>query len=841
MELTFLKRIWGRKPYYRIHFFIVLLALLITFISFYLFPFPITPHKVHYKIQGHNPYLIPYYHDFDHDGFSEKIELKHNPVNNRWAIKGYTVREQLIDQWNFLEKWLVHPIFGDFNNDHHDEVYVFTHTYDSLFLYGLDIREKEFFLYRKFIFRAPQPLPPNTSVWDLDRISGLLIDTNGDEIKELVVQINAGFALQPRKIIIYSIQQQKILAQSPLAGIKLGIIKPFDYNHDRKLEFAVSTHTSNNYHQPVPFSDNYSWLIAFDNNLNFLFSPIRFYPAYSRVNTFPVEVNKKTFIVGLIQYLGKLDLPPKLVLVNMQGEIVREKILPPNEEYKMFSLTQENKKQLYFLTVKSRKIFKLDSQLNYSEVAQFKQSVDIPLPFDLDLDFEPELMFFSKKQIVITEMDFKERYYIPVILNNTYGIHPQIQKRGLNPPQLIFMNKNDQLFSLTYTTNPFYPYRYLFRLGVFFLYFFFLEGLWSLIRYYQFTRSSLQHFLGSTRNGVLILTHNGRIIQVNAQLEKTLGLKQHIQLQRPYSEALRERPEVVQFLLNLINENRPIHQPIQFSLAEEEFIGEISAQPIPGILNIPLGYFVEIKENLPARMLPERIRLWSKTVQKMAHDIKTPLSTIQLSLRTLEMKIRDLAQAQFKQLHPDFEIINSELQKVRTITRDFLKFTNLEQLQFQYCSLQEIIENALSHFSNYLNSKINVQLELDSQHDRIWADPQQLSMVFQIIIENAIDAMQGEGQIMITSNLAQYLDKNLRSYLEIEIADTGPGIPETDLEKVFEPYYTTKKEGTGMGLAIARKIIEDHQGEITIVSRKDFATVVRIVLPIENIGGNDLG
>jgi len=219
----------------------------------------------------------------------------------------------------------------------------------------------------------------------------------------------------------------------------------------------------------------------------------------------------------------------------------------------------------------------------------------------------------------------------------------------------------------------------------------------------------------------------------------------------------------------------------------------------------------------------------------MAHDIKTPLSAIQLSLQTLQMKLSDISPQSLKKLENDFSLINKELKRVKEMTKNFLKFTNLEKPNLQYIAIKQIIAHAVKQFKNYFNHRLKLQLDMDPDITHIWADPAQLQMVFQILIENAIDAMQGQGHILISTSLAQYWGKNFKKYLEIEFADNGPGIEPELLEKVFDPFFSTKAEGTGMGLPIAKKIIEDHGGNISITSRENFATVIRITLPIGNI------
>ena len=837
---SFIKRTFRWKRYYFLYLFNFALSLILTFLFFQIFSLPLSHHKT--KISEHPlpPERIYYFHDFDHDGFSEKVELKYQKIYDQPAIKVYNYFNKLIDQWNFLEPWIQNPIFGDYDHNHHDEVYILTHTNDSLFIYGLDIRDKKFFLYRKFITAAPRPLPNSKGIWDLESCRGTLMDINGDNYEELILLLNAGFALQPRNVFIFSIRDQKLLAISPKSGAKLGTFVWFDIDQDGKPEILPGTIATNNYHQPFPYSDNYSWLFVFDSRLNFLFNPIRLYPSYSSVTSFPFRIRDQFYVVTFVDYFGKLDLNPKIVLVDLNGNIVRETKLPTDMNWQFFSAPSDDPTKTYLGNSKGE-LFRIDEQLHLIKIAQFEHPIKgRAFSWDMDMDFKKEHIFFSDNGLLISEPNFKDYSFLdlkePIYLN----VLPQLRKRGHLPPELILETTSNKILHIEYSENPYYSLNYLIIGGTFLIYFVVLHILTSLIQRSIFIQRFTNYLLSHSTDGILLLNHKGKIVHVNLQMEQLLAMDHHIRLHRPYTEQFQDRPEIVKFINKLKHENRMLRENLHYIHGNTEVNEHILGFPVFSILNIPMGYCIEIT-NTTQQFQPERIRMWSKTVQKMAHDIKTPLSTIQLSLKTLEMKIRDSLSEQFRTLSPDFEMIHTELTKVRNITRDFLKFTNLEQPNYQLCSLQKIIQHSLEHFRNYLNGKLKIQLELDPQYDQIWADPQQLEMVFQIVLENAIDAMEGQGVILISSNLAQYLDRKLKSYVEIEIADTGPGIPESELEKVFEPYYTTKSEGTGMGLTIARKIIEDHRGEITIISRKDFATVVRIVLPVGNVGGKDLG
>jgi signal transduction histidine kinase len=230
----------------------------------------------------------------------------------------------------------------------------------------------------------------------------------------------------------------------------------------------------------------------------------------------------------------------------------------------------------------------------------------------------------------------------------------------------------------------------------------------------------------------------------------------------------------------------------------------------------------------------DKIHTWSRAVQKMAHDIKTPLSTVSLNLKALQLRLENitLTANDHSEFSDDIKMMQTELEHIHTMTKNFLKFSNLDQPHFQSFDIRQLIAKALEQYLPYSATGLKVNVSVDEDVKPVWADPQQIEMVLHIILENALVAMQGKGMISISANMAQFLERSFTEYVEIEVADTGPGISEDDKMKIFEPYFTTKKVGTGMGLAIAKKIIEDHGGSIEVYSKQNFGAVFRFSLPL---------
>jgi len=225
------------------------------------------------------------------------------------------------------------------------------------------------------------------------------------------------------------------------------------------------------------------------------------------------------------------------------------------------------------------------------------------------------------------------------------------------------------------------------------------------------------------------------------------------------------------------------------------------------------------------------MKSWSSTAQKIAHDIKTPLSTIQLNLKAIQRRMEKENVPNQEKYNEDISRIRDELERIKTLSKNFLKFANLDKPDYKKVNIKELIKNSFKQFDNYTNENIHIEFDFDEDAKYVKADPNQLEQLFHILIANSIDSMKGKGTIKVSCTLIHDLENTNIKWVEIEFSDNGCGISEENLSKVFEPYFTTKVDGTGFGLALAHKIIKDHNGKINIYSKENIGTTIRILLP----------
>lgn len=204
----------------------------------------------------------------------------------------------------------------------------------------------------------------------------------------------------------------------------------------------------------------------------------------------------------------------------------------------------------------------------------------------------------------------------------------------------------------------------------------------------------------------------------------------------------------------------------------------------------------------------------------IAHEVRNPLSSIKMSLQILEKRMQPSGNDLKR-----FMIAQREVEHLEKLVSDVLIYAKPSNPQKEHSDMSSIIERALAMVEKSIKDKdIEVQRRYAEDINTISVDPSMIKQALINIFQNAIDAMEPKGKLMISL-------KNDGNSLVIKIDDNGSGIDEEDLPSVFNPFFTRKNSGTGLGLTQVKKIIDQHNGEIKILSRKDEGTQFVITLP----------
>ncbi|MEM2900758.1 MAG: ATP-binding protein, partial [Thermoplasmata archaeon] len=217
----------------------------------------------------------------------------------------------------------------------------------------------------------------------------------------------------------------------------------------------------------------------------------------------------------------------------------------------------------------------------------------------------------------------------------------------------------------------------------------------------------------------------------------------------------------------------------------------------------------------------ERLAAWRDVARRIAHEIKNPLTPIQLSMYRLK---KNMGSERYAQIFEEcYNSIITEVENLRNMVTEFSNFARMPKPRMANASINEIIESALNLYTN-LPENISIKMSLTDNLPQVKVDNDQIRQVLHNIIGNAVDAMPEGGKIDIIT----YQDSD--NIVTIEISDTGCGMSEETLQKIFTPYFTTKEKGTGLGMSIVAQIIEEHGGEINIESKEGVGTRVIIKL-----------
>ena len=245
-----------------------------------------------------------------------------------------------------------------------------------------------------------------------------------------------------------------------------------------------------------------------------------------------------------------------------------------------------------------------------------------------------------------------------------------------------------------------------------------------------------------------------------------------------------------------------------------------------------VGYVIILRDNTSTRerqikeIESEKIEAVKSLAAGVAHEIGNPLNSLNIHLQVVERKVKKQVDAALaRELLESLEIARDEIKRLDFIVEKFLNAVRPSRPNPQTTDLNDLINGALTFIGpEVADRRIAVTLELKDELPLLHVDQDQLKQVFYNLIRNSCQAMGSSGDLTIRTGCT---DENVF----ITFADNGPGIPPDQVSRVFEPYYTTKKTGSGLGLLIVHRIVHDHGGEVEFKSREGIGTEVSVFLP----------
>ena len=255
---------------------------------------------------------------------------------------------------------------------------------------------------------------------------------------------------------------------------------------------------------------------------------------------------------------------------------------------------------------------------------------------------------------------------------------------------------------------------------------------------------------------------------------------------------------------------------------------------LPDSLEIQGGSIL-VFDDITALMQAQRNAAWGEVARRLAHEIKNPLTPIQLSAERLRHKYLEKMELDDADvLDRSTHTIVQQVETLKEMVKAFSDYARMPLMQLQPIDLNDIISEIIEL---YRNSGFSIKLELDPTAPQIEADAGRLRQLLHNLIKNAMEAMEDSENQQITLS-TRCAEEHACHFVEMKIQDTGPGIPEDFLGQLFDPYITTKPKGSGLGLAIVKKIVEEHGGMLWAENVQNGGACIIIRLPVMTTHSN---
>jgi nitrogen fixation/metabolism regulation signal transduction histidine kinase len=343
----------------------------------------------------------------------------------------------------------------------------------------------------------------------------------------------------------------------------------------------------------------------------------------------------------------------------------------------------------------------------------------------------------------------------------------------------------------------------------------------------------LESILGNLTSGVIALDERLYVKTINKNAEDMLGIAHHALKGVKMSDWGTQLPALAPFIEDFMVQlaslrEKPWERQVDYtghdgpdgSSGRKTLL--VRGTKLPAALE---SGFVLVFDDITGLIQAQRNAAWGEVARRLAHEIKNPLTPIQLSAERLQHKLAGkLPSAEQDLLLRATNTIVAQVGALKGMVDDFSLYSRSARLTPTELSVNDLINEVMVLYES-MNAE--VVLRLDSGIPLITADASLLRQVIHNLAQNALDALSNmpEPKLVMATSLHE-------GHVRFSVEDNGTGIREDVLGRIFEPYVTTKPKGTGLGMAIVKKIIEEHQGSVTVVNVKPHGARVEILLPV---------
>lgn len=346
-----------------------------------------------------------------------------------------------------------------------------------------------------------------------------------------------------------------------------------------------------------------------------------------------------------------------------------------------------------------------------------------------------------------------------------------------------------------------------------------------------------QSILRSITSGVITVGPDGSVTTVNPAAERMLGLSEYDIVPKPIGSIFRDDGGLSVDVEKVLAGRLPLtlREIVLVTRTGKSVVVQASTSRMRAVGGRILGAVVTVEDVSEIKALTEqliradRLAAMGELTAGVAHEVRNPLGVIRASVQLLEDARCEPARAK-----EAAEVIKQEIDRLDRVIKALLDFGRPSKPTFVTTDVEQVVEDVLLFTGRFAKqSDVQIVYNLAGDLPPVIADPDQLKQVFLNLVTNAVQAMEETGgSITIESSTDG-------DFVYVSVSDSGPGIPEDSLSKVFDPFFSTRSDGTGLGLTIVHRIIDEHDGHIEVGSGPD-GTVFRVALPValEDVKGS---
>lgn len=346
-----------------------------------------------------------------------------------------------------------------------------------------------------------------------------------------------------------------------------------------------------------------------------------------------------------------------------------------------------------------------------------------------------------------------------------------------------------------------------------------------------------RHILESIPTGVLTVSEDGIITAANPTAETILERTADSLLGRHYGVVFGEGHPIQVLLAQILHHGGSMHsKEITFDSQNGEVRTiRISSVDLKEDNGKPAGMIFQLHDVTEWLALEKQVNEAQRLTALhtlsagVAHELRNPLSALDLNLHLLEEELRETTDLSSR-ANDYFKVLNTELSRLSAILDNIMRYAQSRPSQFQEVNIQSLVSHVtqlLQHEAEDRNQ--HLQVSVPTNLPDVQGDETQIAQALINVVINALQAMSAGGICRI---IVQERERQERRWVEIAVHDTGQGIDPQSLVHIFDPFYTTKETGTGLGLAVAHRILQNHGGRIDVTALPGEGTSVTLSLPV---------